>query len=149
MLNKKKAQTWVKVVAWMLAISFGLSLALMAIPVGTRTATTQPAAQTPKPLTPTTKADPGAAAQSAVGQGELALKNKQTDQAVTYFEQALKLDGKDRAIKGKLGDAYFTQGTEYKSKDKLKAKAAFDNYLKLLPAGPRAGEARSALADFE
>jgi hypothetical protein len=127
MLNKKKAKTWVKVVAWLLAGSFALSMTLLlVIPSGPSSAPTTAPAGT----TPIQTVSPADAAAGAAGQGDLALKNGQIEQAAGFYEKAYQLDSKDKAIKSKLRDAY-------------------EKYLKDLPNGPKAESVKAALADLK
>lgn len=144
MLNKKKAQTWVKVVAWLLAISFALGMTLFAaIPIlgpGNRPPQSGSSSGRPAP-SPDTEADP---ADSLIGQGDLALKNGRLDEAVGFYEQAYTADKKK--TEGKLAEAYFALGQKAEAdKDEAKARAAYGKYLAVLPEGPKAAQVRSAL----
>lgn len=126
MLNKKKAKTWVKVVAWFLAGSFALSMTLLlAIPGGR----TSKSLSKPAGVTPVQTGNTADAAAGAAGQGDLALKNDQVEQAIGFYEKAYQLDGKDKTIKSKL-------------------KGAYEKYLKLFPDGPKAESVKAALADL-
>jgi len=150
MLNKKKAQLWVKVVAWFLAISFGLGMTLLfALPnQPTKTVSTPRPSSTATNRT-LTEAEKIRAAKSLVDQGDLALKKEQTDQAVSFYEQALTLNDGDDAIKSKLGDVYIEVGKQATGNDTTAAKDAYGKYLKILPDGPKAESAKAALADLD
>jgi len=126
MLNKKKAQTWVKIVAWLLAGSFALSMTLLlALPSGRNSASS--GRQGSAPIESVKPAD---AAAGAAGQGDLALKNGQVDQAIGFYEKAYQLDSKDKTIKSKLS-------------------AAYEKYLKLFPDDPKAESVKAALANLK
>jgi len=153
MINKNKSQKWVKIVAWMLAISFGLGMTLfLAIPTPTRTVAPKNTAPSNNPappgrqsLTPINGGQTAGAADGALGQGDLAMKTGKIDQAIGFYETAYRLDKKDKTIQEKLGDAYFSQGQQAQDSDKTKAKDAYGKYLELLPEGPKAKSVRAAL----
>jgi len=152
MLNKKKAKTWVKVVAWGLAIAFTLSMtAVLAIPSATRSSgvTSSPR---PNPVVTSGKSNGNSAADAAgnfVGQGDLALKSAQPEQAVGFFVKAYELDRKNDSIKTKLADAYLAVGETAGTTDSAKAKNAYTKYLELLPSGPQAQKAKTALKSLD
>jgi tetratricopeptide (TPR) repeat protein len=151
MINKKNSKTWVKIVAWVLAISFALSMTIMfAIPGPSanngKSSSAANNSSTGKPdSTPVTSIDTSANIEGVLGQGDLALKNGNIDQAIGFYEDAYELNKEEKTVQEKLGSAYFTLGEQALSTDSTKAKDAFEKYLKLLPDGPQAEQARSAL----
>lgn len=152
MLNKKKAKTWVKIVAWGLTIAFTLSMtAVLTIPSATRSSGGT-ASPRPAPIVTSRKSGSNSAVDAAknfAGQGDLALKSAQPEQAVGFFEKAYELDRKNDSIKAKLADAYFATGETAGTTDSAKAKDAYTKYLQLLPTGPQAQKAKAALKNLD
>lgn len=123
MINKDKSPRWVKIVAWVLAISFGLGMTLLfALPTPNQ-GTTNSASTSPKAVAPVSASD---AAAAAVGQGDLAMKSDNIDQAISFYENAYRIDKKDKAVRNKLADAY-------------------KKYLQLSPDGANAEKFKTAL----
>ncbi|MDP1808954.1 MAG: hypothetical protein Q8L35_05390 [Actinomycetota bacterium] len=131
MINKNKSQRWVKIVAWLLAISFGLGMTLLlAIPTPNDTsAPNSPAPAAKTSLTPITSGKTAGPADGAIGQGDLAMKSGKIDQAIGFYETAYQLDRKDKTIREKLRDAY-------------------KRYLQLLPDGPQVKQVKAALENL-
>lgn len=153
MINKQKSKMWVKVVAWVLAISFGLGMTIMfAIPgPGESPSSDTSASETNSPVeNPASVADTATAdnTEAIVGQGDLASKNGNIDQAVDFYKDAYEVDDNDQTIREKLANAYFALGRQAQNSDTTKAKDAFENYLKLLPDGTQAADAKTALEDL-
>ena len=120
MINKKKSQRWVKIVAWLLAISFGLGMTLLlAIPTPNNS-------NAPSPASTSTPITGSQAVAGAVGQGDLAMKSGNIDQAISFYADAYRLDKKDKSTRKKLTDAY-------------------KKYLQVLPDGPKAEQIKTAL----
>ncbi len=152
MLNKTKANLWIKIVAWGLAVSFALSMTLLLILPNTNTNVipeSNTRSQSDNPLTPTTNSNSDGAIDSAVGQGDLAMKNGQIDQAVTFYEKAYELDKENEDVVSKLANAYFTEAQEIQETDQTKAKTQYNKYLELLPDGEHSEQAKSALKELE
>ena len=146
MLDKTKARLWIKIVAWVLAISFALSMSLLLILPNTGSDSTESSrTQSDNPIESTPEND----IESAVGQGDLAMKNGQLDQAVTFYEKAYELDKKNEDVVSKLANACFTEAQEIQETDQTKAKTLYNKYLELLPDGKHSDEARSALKELE
>lgn len=124
MINKDKSPRWVKIVAWVLAISFGLGMTLLfALPTPNQGGATNSASTSPKSVAPVSASD---AAAAAVGQGDLAMKSDNIDQAISFYENAYRIDKKDEAVRNKLADAY-------------------KKYLQLSPDGANAEKFKTAL----
>ncbi|HEB12385.1 MAG TPA: tetratricopeptide repeat protein [Actinobacteria bacterium] len=154
MLNKTKANLWIKIVAWGLAISFALSMTLLLILPnpsgnGSNEVPENTRSESDNPLTPTTDTSSESAIESAVGQGDLAMKNGQIDQAVTFYEKAYELDKKNEDVISKLANACFTEAQEIQESDQTKAKTLYNKYLELLPDGEHSEQAKSALEELE
>ena len=138
MLDKKRVKTWVKVVAWGLAIVFGTSFSfLFMMP------TTQQTNSRSGPIV--TDSTPEEQARSLVGQAEIASDNGDLAQAIDFYEQALSLDEENEDTRSELAAAYYKQGTEAYTEDATTAAVSFNKYLDVLPDGPRADEVRELL----
>lgn len=154
MLNKSKAKTWVKVVAWGLALVFGTSFTLLIAMPAPRGGNTIPAGQPNSPASPSERQmTPISKSKSSIsgllGQGEAALKSGRTGDAVAFFEQALEKDNKSTEAREKLGDALFALGQKLTATDKNRAKQAFLKYLEVLPGGAHAAHVKSALKQLK
>ena len=80
--------------------------------------------------------------QAANNLGFVYFKQNEFSEAARWFENAIKLDPARAIAYANLGDAY-AQGSQ---PDKDKAKAAYQTYLALVPAGPSADLVRAKLA---
>ena len=138
MLDKSNSKRWVKVVAWGLAIVFGTSFSfLFMLP------TPQQTSSRPDPAV--ADSTPQEQARSLVGQAKIASDNGEVAQAVSFYEQALSLDGENEDTRSELAGAYFKLGKETQGKDATAAAESFNKYLDVLPEGPRADEVRELL----
>ncbi len=143
MLDKKQAKTWVKVVAWTLAVVFGTSFSFLFLLPSPTTKTSS------SPAPGTINATPQEQALSMVGQAEIALDNEDYNQAIRFFEEARALDpGSDEIVTG-LAEAYYNQGVSSQDDDVTTAIAAFNGYLETLPNGPKANEVKGLLSDIQ
>ena len=75
--------------------------------------------------------------------GKIALETGGTDQAIAHLTTALKGDVKIVEAYRELGLAY------YKKRDKAKAIAAFEQYLKVAPSAPDAGRIKKSIEDLK
>ena len=75
--------------------------------------------------------------------GKIALETGATDQAIAHLTTALKGEAKFVEAYRELGLAY------YKKRDKAKAIAAFEQYLKVAPSAPDAGRIKKSIEDLK
>ncbi|MCK4267755.1 MAG: hypothetical protein KAX16_02885 [Actinomycetia bacterium] len=152
MLNKEKARTWVKVVAWGLAISFAMSMSLLLIiPTTPRnnSVNQSPRSSEQNPLTPLSKSKVNSQVSSAIGQGDLAMKNNEMGQAISYYEKAHEIDKKNKDAVSKLSNAYYSHAQELQADGTDTAKTFYNKYLELSPEGEHSAQAKSALEELE
>jgi Flp pilus assembly protein TadD len=147
MLDKKHSKTWVKTVAWGLAIVFGLSALLFVLPARQPNPDAQNNLPAKAPVSQQT-IDPKAAAQALAGQAEQAVKNGDFDQAINFYDQAQALDQDNAGLKTSLADVYYEKGKALQANDATASTEAFNKYLELLPSGPKAAEVSGLLADL-
>ncbi len=152
MLNKGKARTWVKVVAWGLAISFAMSMSLLLIiPTTPRnnSVNQSPRSSEQNPLTPLSKSKVNSQVSSAIGQGDLAMKNNEMGQAISYYEKAHEIDEENKDAVSKLSNAYYSHAQELQADGTDTAKTFYNKYLELSPEGEHSAQAKSALEELE
>ncbi len=144
MLDKKQAKTWVKVVAWGLAIVFGTSFSfLFMLPRNS----TNPSASSPAP--PTVTATSEERAISMLGQADMAMEAEDYGQAISLFEQARDLDPNNEDSVSGLADAYYEQGKALQTQDPTAAAEAFNGYLETLPNGSKSSQVKKLLTDVQ
>ncbi len=142
MLDKKQAKTWVKVVAWSLAIVFGASFSfLFMLPRNSTTSPTSRSAPTNVTSTPEEQA------QSMLGQAKMAMDGESYEQAIDFFQQAREMDPNNEESVSGLAEAYYEHGKALQATDPKAAGEAFNGYLETLPNGPEAREVKELLTE--
>ena len=140
MLDKKQAKTWVKVVAWGLAVIFGASFSfLFMLP---RNSTNSRGAS---PTSPAVTATPEEQALSMLGQANMALDSNDYAQAINFFQQAREMDPNNEESVSGLAETYYEQGKALQTKDPTAAVEALNGYLETSPNGPKAQEVKELL----
>jgi len=142
MLDKTHVKTWVKVVAWGLAIVFGASFSFLFMLPGNST-TSSTSRTSPTAVTST----PEEQALSMLGQAKMAMDGEDYEQAINFFQQARELDQNNEESVSGLAEAYYEQGKALQTRDPKTAIEAFNGYLQTLPNGARTQEVRELLIE--
>ncbi len=147
MLDKKHVKTWVKVVAWGLAIVFGASFSfLFMLPRNSMPGNTMnsPTSNSTLPTITTTAEEQ---ARSILGQAKMAMDSEDYEQAINFFQQAREMDPNNEESVSGLAEAYYEQGKAFQTKDPTAAVEAFNGYLETLPNGTKAQEVKELLTE--
>lgn len=171
MLNKEKTSRMIKVVALFVAAAFVVSFIPLLYSGSASSSNSRSAAKSPSPNpSPVSTADK---IKNSLDQGDQNFSQKNYAQAANFYQQALSLDtsssaalsglGATRVMLGQADTGYSElaqsikidpnqpEGQFYLGEAAVKlgktaeAKAAYNSYLKLRPAGDHAAEANAAL----